>query len=272
MDKLLTIFMIFLWLQFISPLHSADAYTFQNYQIPSTELIVFEPKPNKAVQYQKALCAQKLVVLVDRSWSMMSQDQYHFNYLSPPPPSKFTAHNIPGLHWKRMDSAFLIASHLANTIFKYDETGTIPVYFFGTHVHKLTIQNTQDLFNGFGPHAPDQSQSTNLYDALNLAFEENITPTNQVLFLVITDGEANGSKKNIEKLIYNKVAKKDPKGHRLNILFVQIGDDDKATAFLQYLDEGSKRIRKNVDVKKDDWIYTQPGEKVFLEAIFEDQM
>jgi len=97
-------------------------------------------RQKNADKYQKTLSKLQLVLLIDRSYSMMNGDNYAFSKYNPAPQSKFvTAQQPTDFSWKRMDSAFLVASPLANTMLKYDKDRKVPVYFFGSHVHQVEI-------------------------------------------------------------------------------------------------------------------------------------
>lgn len=171
----------------------------------------------------------------------------------------------------------MITSYLFSTL-KYNQNKSTQLYFFGTNVRPiiintmmLNINTMQQLYLEFNKHAPSPEQKTNLYDALKMAFLQNIPGERRKLFIVITDGQPTGKMEKIEKLIYKNLAKNDKKGERLNILFIRIGNDPKAVEFFTYLDKNCKKIKKNIDIKTEDWIYTQPFEKVILEAILKTQ-
>jgi hypothetical protein len=61
----------------------------------------------------------------------------------------------------------------------------------------------------FGEYPPNENQTTNLKDALETSFEDNIKHKDNVLFLIITDGEPDGNKEKISQLIYKHLSKKD---------------------------------------------------------------
>lgn len=270
------------FLLYFSQAWSADSSQQQSYQshlVPAQHNNQFkEVLAKDAAKYQKALNDLQLVVLVDRSYSMLSSDAYAFLNYNQAPPSKFVNPKAPtDVSWKRMDSAFMIASHLATTMIKYDKDGKVPVYFFGSKVDKAEIHNAEELYMEFGKYPPDAHQTTNLKDALEKAFDQNIKrkhgigKPNRTLFLVITDGKPDGKREKIADLIHHKVSSIDHHGERLNVFFIQIGDDEGASEFLSYMDNECKHIKKNVDTKKDEYIYARLADQVVLEAIFEDQ-
>jgi hypothetical protein len=257
---------------FINSLHGAEISVYEQYVIPPSQRSLLEPKGKTlAEKYADILWGTDIVLLFDVSGSMLFPDQYPFPGAAPK--SQYQNPMAPGDYWKRGDSSYMIGEYLTGTALQYDKDHKVPVYFFGTQVTEISTTHPQQLFEQFAATPPAAGQGTNLLGALTLAFNNHIIhpKTDRILFIVITDGEPNDKKEKFEKLIYKHLTKNDKKGDRLNIFFIQIGDDEGATEFLKYLDNG-KRIKKNVDSKKDNWVYAQPGEMIILKPTLENKI
>lgn len=117
-------------------------------------------------------------------------------------------------------------------------------------------------------HTPT-NQSTNLLEAMQVAFNDQLMKPDPLLFLIITDGQPNpGQEKEIKRLIKARLPAVDPTGDRVNILFIRIGDDQGAITFLKNLDD-CKSIGDWVDTKSDNAVYQMGPENILMNAIFE---
>ena len=106
-----------------------------------------------------------------------------------------------------------------------------------------------------------------MFAALEMAFNRDLS--HRILFIVLTDGEAdNDQKPLIKRLIELRLTHHDLAGDRLNVLFVRIGDDFKARMFLRDLDD-CREIGQSVDTKTDNLIYEMGPRNMILNAIHE---
>jgi hypothetical protein len=129
---------------------------------------------------------------------------------------------------------------LAKEAEKYDSDG-ITVYLFSDDFIRHERVTSKDVEEIFDHQKPDEFGATNiglvLEDALNNYFsrrDEHKTKTNGETILVVTDGEATDPRR-VEKVIIDASKKVSGKGE-LGISFFQIGTDERATTFLQNLD------------------------------------
>eukprot|EP00834_Sanchytrium_tribonematis_P005444 NODE_329_length_9526_cov_0.701708.p3 type:complete len:283 gc:universal NODE_329_length_9526_cov_0.701708:4364-3516(-) len=238
----------------------------KHYEIPESLIENHQNLFNKkSKQYESALDNLQIILLVDRSGSQSEADQY--------PMESDRKQTKP--NWTKWDSTFMISNFLTESMFDYDKDGQIPVVFFGTKVNDTIVRNPGELYKEFQTYSP--KGTTNLLDGLKLAISKYL-PTNtseNALFIVITDGKPMTSdsssieqKRLIKQLILNKIAKVDPKGDRLNVLFIRVGDDPDAMAFLQEMDD-CEEFGENVDTKSDNQVYQMGPKNTILNGIFE---
>ena len=108
-----------------------------------------------------------------------------------------------------------------------------------------------------------------MYDAMVLAFDRYANDLENVLFIVLTDGEPiSGQHDRIKQLIQQRLTRSDPKGNRLNMLFIRFGDDQGAIRFLRDLDD-CQEISQTVDTKSDNAMYQMGPKNLILNAIHE---
>jgi len=215
----------------------------------------------QSMDYEDILRDLQLVLLVDHSGSMCQLDE--------DPCGRTRTHGmVDGRGWTRWDNLFQVSKYLAKSILEYDKDKMIPIIFFGHRAEEKIVHSAGQMLVEFKRYKPVDRQSTNLFDALRIAFERHITHEN-TLFVVLTDGAPNnGTQESIKRLIQERVASVDPKGHRLNILFLRLGDDPGALSFLQYMDD-CQEIGANVDTKSDNAVYQMGPKNLLLNAIYE---
>lgn len=195
----------------------------------------------------------QIVILIDISGSMINGD------------NDFENNN----KCNRYDNVIKSVNQIIDDIFKYDKDKNVPVYFFDDKVKHLKIINPKDFIQKCIEYKPKEQKRKKMYDAIEMAFKNEIDDTDNILFIVFTDGyvEMNESKK-IKELIKIKLCERDPTGTKLNILFIRIGDESKAKDFLNEIDN-NKEIGKNVDTKSDNTLYKMGNEIAILNAIYE---
>lgn len=209
-------------------------------------------------ELEKEALARQYVLIIDKSGSMETAD--------------------PGVDQgpTRWDSARRAVENFIDTIFKYDIDHTIPVYLFDTSPKFLgEVQKPGQVLKIFKEYKP--GGTTNLADVLEEALEEYAgrkRPNYEVVpgttFIVLLDGSADD-----EKAVFKVIQKyADPKNGyvsnhtQIAISFIQIGDDESATKFLQQLDDS---IEPDIcDTKKDDILREPNGlDRVLYDAIFD---
>jgi len=139
----------------------------------------------------------------------------------------------------RWESAHEGAVALASKCAQFDPDG-IEVMIFGSGIVKfddVTPDKVDAIFKEYDPMG-----STNLTGCLEAYFsgyfERKTTGKAKAkgeIVLVITDGEPN-DRKSVAKCIVEATKKLD-REDELGITFIQVGDDEGATAFLKYLDD-----------------------------------
>ncbi|KAG2374351.1 hypothetical protein C9374_010921 [Naegleria lovaniensis] len=210
---------------------------------------------------EDALQGLQLVLLVDKSGSMKTVDEDATG-------QGRTNGMIKQNEWTRYDNVFQVAKYLAESVFEYDANGSVPIFFFDNNVVEEEATSIGQMLVKFRNHKP-QNGSTNMLEALRMAFDRHLNNRENILFIVFTDGCPNaGQEIKILDLIHKKVVKSDPTGNRVNILFIRHGDDQGAIEFLQYLDD-CQLIGENVDTKSDNAIFAMGPKNVILNAIFE---
>lgn len=140
---------------------------------------------------------------------------------------------IGGTRWSETQKAL---NTLATEACKSDPDG-LTIYFFNDRVQRFNnIKTPADVSRIFATFQP--AGFTDLTSALDAAFQEHFgkakrRPTN---ILVIHDGEPNDQ--DSVSVVLRRAADAIHKKKELQVSFVQVGDDPKATAFLNYLDTG----------------------------------
>ncbi|KAG2392446.1 hypothetical protein C9374_012698 [Naegleria lovaniensis] len=211
-------------------------------------------------QYEDALQGLQLVLIVDKSGSMATLDEDATG-------QGRQKGMVQTNQWTRYDNVFQVAKYLAESVFEYDANGSVPIFFFDDQVVEYQATNIGQMLVSFRNHRP--GGSTNLLDALKMAFDRHLNNHENILFIVFTDGSPNsGQEPKILDLIYNRVVKSDPTGNRVNVLFIRHGDDSGAIEFLRHLDD-CKKVGENVDTKSDNAIFAMGPKNVILNAIYE---
>lgn len=128
------------------------------------------------------------------------------------------------------------AMTIIREIEKIDEDGLGLVLFGGPNVDSfdgVTADKFREIFASRSPRG-----TTPLAEALTAALKLAGKSDKKDFVIVLTDGEPN-SRADAIKVICDQ-AKAQGKDEDLTFLFVQVGDDAGATAFLQHLDDGLK--------------------------------
>jgi hypothetical protein len=204
---------------------------------------------------QSEALVRQYVLIVDRSGSMATPDR----------------------NQTRWQSAGDAVSRLVQTIFQYDVDHSLPLYLFDhetTYVGELTDPlQVLNVFREFAPRG-----STALARVLSQAMSAhagksrvNFDVVPGTTFIVILDGATDDDQAVREVLQHFA----DPRnGHidnhtQIAVSFLQVGDDENATRFLQDLDENLKPL-DIVDHKLDDILYEHNGiERLLHDAIFD---
>jgi serine/threonine protein kinase len=214
----------------------------------------------RSVQFEETLRKLQIVVLVDRSGSMQSvcEDTSGFNH----------KRGMFGNKWTRWDEAFQAAKNLAHALFEYDMDGIIPLYFFGNDVVSSQSKDAGEMLIRFRANVPT-NEGTNLLEALQRAFADTLNDSDIILYVILTDGRPDsGTQDAVLNLIRDRAVRSDPTGDRVNLLFLRVGDDPDAIAFLQHLDN-CKEIGKNVDTQSVRAISAMGPKNLILNGIFE---
>ncbi len=122
---------------------------------------------------------------------------------------------------------------LASELGKFDADGIDVVVFGGDAkmVEGVTASKVAELFATRSPRG-----STPLADALSLVVGKQKATGKNTVAIIFTDGEPD-SKPAAEKVIVDAANGLD-RDEQLTLLFVQIGNDPGASAYLDYLDDG----------------------------------
>eukprot|EP00906_Rhabdomonas_costata_P011856 RCo016860 len=213
-----------------------------------------------SANYEDSLRNLQLVILVDHSGSMRIPDEDGAGL--------GRTRGILGEGWTRWDNCVQAAKYLADSLMEYDKDKTLPIIFFGYHASEVVLTDTGEFLTAVKQHAPTR-ETTNLLEALTLGFDRHINRQDNVLFIVLTDGAPDaGQEPQIKKLIQKRLARADPKGTRLNVLFIRFGDDPGAIRFLQDLDD-CREVGQNVDTKSDNAMYAMGPKNLIVNAIHE---
>ena len=211
-------------------------------------------------EYEDSLRDLQLVLIIDRSGSMRAPDEDGTG-------AGKSSGMIARGQWTRWDNVFQAAKYLVDSLFQYDKDGKIPVVFFGDESEEVIATSVDQLLDSFKSRRPT-NECTNLLSALNLAFARHVTGES-TLFICFTDGCPNrGQEPHIKSTIHHFLATNDPPGERLNILFLRVGDDPGAIAFLRDLDD-CQEIGNNCDTKSDNAMYAMGPKNLILNAIHE---
>ncbi|HEX7852297.1 MAG TPA: VWA domain-containing protein [Sphingobium sp.] len=138
---------------------------------------------------------------------------------------------LPGAtRWQEaQETIFGAAAYLE----KFDADGIDVVLFGGTVelIEGVTSTKVAEIFAHRTPFG-----GTPLHDALALVVQKQQRSLKNTVAIVLTDGEP-ASKESAEAIIVD-ASNKLERDEQLTFLFVQVGDDAGATAYLKYLDDG----------------------------------
>jgi len=228
----------------------------------------YEVAPEKFVQYEQQLIETdsddlverlydlQLIFLCDISGSMAEKDV---------DPEGRSTRGMLGPHWTRYDNMVKLLKTMVGELFSFDKDGKIPCYFFNDKVHSMVFDDPTKLVATARTYRP--GGTTNLAGALKQAAKDNLDDKQNFLFIIFTDGVPN-SQSDVEKFIKKKIYKKDPKGDRINLLFVRFGDDEGAIRFLEDMDD-HPTFGDNVDTKSDNAAYFLGPKLLVLNGIYE---
>lgn len=167
--------------------------------------------------------------------------------------------------WTRYDNMLKILRNMSADLHKFDKDGKIPVYFFNNEVKKVDITDPNLLIAQVRMMKPGGSTAMHL--ALKQAVNDQINDIDNILFIVFTDGVPDDPRA-VATIIENDIYRKDPRGDRLNILFVRFGDDRGAIQFLT--DQDDHRVYgESVDHKSDNAAYILGPKLLVLNALYE---
>lgn len=124
---------------------------------------------------------------------------------------------------------------------KVDDDG-ITVITFNSHAKVydgVKADKVHEIFTNSRPGG-----STNLAEALKAAFDKKFAAGKPAIILVMTDGEPD-SESSVQEVIKN-AANKIEKDSDIGVQFIQIGDDPKASKFLEELDHNLKGAKFDI--------------------------
>jgi hypothetical protein len=168
-----------------------------------------------------ASITRKYTLLFDKSGSM--------NYSASSDP------NDNRSRWEQLEE---LSVAILNKVQKLDPAGVTAILFGSTIVTKNNV-TTRDLQSIFAEEPADQK--TDLLAALRVVANQlaemiQNSPDSQMTAIVFTDGQPEkGTEEEIRNLIV-KMANVCQDDTQFAISFLQLGDDKKATVFLDYLD------------------------------------
>lgn len=153
---------------------------------------------------------------------------------------------------------------LTRQIQQYDDDG-IDVVRFGGRVETfqgVTADKVKDIF-ATGPMG-----STPTTEALQACLTLAGKSSKKDMIIILTDGEPN-SEQSLRDLIV-RTANSQTQDDALTILFIQVGDNTQATAFLKRLDDGLNTKFDIVDAKTVEEIESLGSVDAILEAAIAD--
>jgi hypothetical protein len=198
----------------------------------------------------------QLIFLCDISGSMAEEDQ---------DPEGKSTHGMFGNRWTRYDNMVKLLRTMVGELFAFDKDGNIPCYFFNDKVHSMSFTDPEKLVAQARSYRP--GGSTNLAAALKKAAKDNLDSKQNFLFIIFTDGVPDSTAA-VEEFIKKKIHKKDPKGDRINLLFIRFGDDRGAMQFLEDMDD-HPIFGDNVDTKSDNAAYFLGPKLLVLNGMYE---
>ncbi len=133
----------------------------------------------------------------------------------------------------RWDEAQELIFGIAATLEKFDSDGIDVVVFGGETVliEGVTSATVSDIFTNRTPFG-----GTPLHDALSIIVAKQAKSLKNTVAIILTDGEPI-NKAAAEKVIIDASHTLE-RDEQITFLFVQVGNDPVATAFLTYLDDG----------------------------------
>ncbi len=167
--------------------------------------------------------------------------------------------------WTRFDNMVKILRNMTSELLKFDKDGKLPCFFFNNAVSKIEITDPNVLIAQVRRYKPGGST------AMHLALYEAIQEVNDIdnyLFVVFTDGVPDDTNA-VSRFLQNEIHRRDPKGDRLNVLFLRFGDDSGAIKFLEDMDDHSV-FGENVDTKSDNAAFVLGPKLLVLNAIYEE--
>lgn len=135
----------------------------------------------------------------------------------------------------RWNEAHQAVKALASHITEFDPDGVDVIFFNSEPVLYRNVKSADDVDRLFNSEHP--SSSTDLTKALRTAFQLHFAgPRTGTTILCVTDGEPDSQDDVAREIVAAAAA--IARDEELSLSFVQIGNDDGATRFLQKLDEG----------------------------------
>lgn len=198
----------------------------------------------------------QLVFLIDISGSMEEIDV---------DPEGIGKDGLLGRKWTRYDNMVKIMKAMTADLLQFDKDRKLPCYFFNDAVERVEMTDPNLLIASARTRKP--GGGTALHLALKEACSRELNDIDNTLLIVFTDGVPNEPGA-VEALIKGEIHRRDPKGDRINILFVRFGDDPGAVQWLE--DQDNHTIYGgSVDVKSDNACYLLGPKLLVLNAIYE---
>jgi hypothetical protein len=210
--------------------------------------------PFEEKQLKTEALVRQYVIIVDRSGSMGAQDGN-------------------GTRWTSAEAA---VARMVETVFKYDTDHSVPLYLFDNHVEFVgELTSAAQVMNVFKSYQP--RGTTDLAKVLKEAlgtWAGNKRPNYSIIpgttFLVLLDGSADDEEAVISTLkYYANPSNGFVENHtQIAVSFIQIGNDARATKFLETLDN---TIQPDIcDTKKASILCQSRGiDQVLFDAIFD---
>ena len=167
--------------------------------------------------------------------------------------------------WTRYDNMLKILRNMSAELFSYDKDKKLPCYFFNHSVKRVDITDPNLLIAQVRTIKPEGSTAMHL--ALQQAANDQINDIDNTLFIVFTDGVPDDTRA-VSQVIEREIYRRDPKGDRINILFLRFGDDRGAMQFLQDQDD-HPIYGESVDHKSDNAAYMLGPKLLVLNALYE---